>query len=161
MSSIATELELLRQDFQAELDSTDARLHSEPPKPMIRILLKVSWRLVGDRPWSYELGRELRSFCDRIGKILRLRTVPINSLGCHVGVGSDGRLVPCSRTRGRMLDTRKFLQQGEYRSRADEEIFLTGWNAGAKWADGNRHFCIPDKESGRLACMEPPARTRF
>ncbi len=152
-----TESKLSPQDYQAESDALDGRFCSErPQESTTRLLLRACWRLGVLRPWSYAVGQELRSCFVRIGTILRLRTVPINSLGPQFGIDSStGRLTVCSRTRGRRLDTHKFLNTG-YRSPSDLEIYLTGWNAGARWCDRNEHLCTPDKESGLLACMEPP-----
>lgn len=145
------------QDYQAESDSLDARLSNEHlPASMIQRLLRVFLRWGIVRPWFCEVGLELRSCFDRIATLWRLRTVPINSLGPQYGIdSSSGRLTLCTRTRGRRLDTHKFLQVG-HRSPADLEVYLAGWNAGAKWADGNQRSCTPDKQSGLFACMESP-----
>jgi hypothetical protein len=149
------------RDYQAESDVLDGRLSSEHQQGstiqrLSRALL--SWGVV--RPWFFESVRELRGCIARIETLWRLRTVPINSLGPQFGIDSStGRLTVCSRTRGRRLDTHKFLCSG-YRSPGDLEIYLTGWNAGAKWCDDNEHLCTPDKESGLFACMEPPVVTR-
>jgi len=154
-----TDLKSSSHDCQAESSLLDGRFRNEhPPKPTTQLLLKVCWRL-GVPKWVFELGYEGHSFLSRIRRLLHLRTVPINSLGPQYGVDATQHIVVCSRTRGRISDTRRFLQTG-YRSPSDLEIFLTGWNAGARWCEGNAHFCTSDKETGLLACMEPPARTR-
>jgi transposase len=52
-----TASKLSPQDYQAESDSMDARLHNDPLKPTTRILLRVL-RHLGVRPWFYEVGQE-------------------------------------------------------------------------------------------------------
>jgi hypothetical protein len=149
------------QDYQAESDALDGRLSSEHRQAsMTQRLLRALLRSGVVRPWFCESMYEVRTCIARIGTLWRLRTVPINCLGPQFGIDSStGRLTLCTRTRGRRLDTHKFLQVG-HRSPADLEVYLAGWNAGAKWEGENGHFCTPDKESGLFACMEPPARTR-
>jgi len=159
-TTINSEPKLLPRDYQAESDALDGRLSSErQPVSMMQRLLRAGLRSGALRPWFCEAGQEVYSCLCRIRLLLHLRTVPRNDLGLHFGVASSGHLVPCTRTHGRRLDTHKFLQTG-CRSPVDLEIFLAGWNAGAKWCDDNPHVCIPDRESGLYACMEPPARTR-
>ena len=144
---------------QVESGSEDDCFCSERRlRPMTRLLLKAAHALCVPA-WVFELALEGHSFLSRTRLLLRLQTVPINCLGPDYGIDSAGRVVPCSRTRGRIADIRKF-QRTVYLSPADLDIYLAGWNAGAKWADGNEHSCTQDKDSGLLTCMEPPHVTR-
>jgi hypothetical protein len=121
------------------------------PTPKNQIALRVGRRL-GVPQWVFECGREFRCFLCRIGMLVKLRTVPLVDLGPQFGEDSNGRLIACSRTRGRSADIQSFQNTG-YRSPADLEIYLAGWNAGAIWADCNPHSCTVDKNVGQPSCM--------
>lgn len=147
------------KQHRAEYESLDGRVCSEPPQASTTQLLSRVLRNLGCPTWVYEFQSEFWCFLLRSRNVWRQRKAPTVGveLGHHAGVDASGRLVPCTRTLGRRVDTHKFQNSG-YRSLADLAIFLEGWNAGAKWSDDNPHFCTPDKESGLFACMPPETR---
>lgn len=122
--------------------------------------LSVIRRFLFSHEWGAELLHECRNFLHRSSTLLKLRTVALADLGPHAGRDSNGHLVLCSRTRGRIQDSRKLLECQPWATREDLVIFLIGWNAGAAWADRIPHTCTPDKdkpaELQQLPCMRPP-----
>lgn len=141
-----------------EAPLSGAPVDSEPRlRPMIRILLRVG-RMLGFRPWVYEVLLEVRSCVLRSRTLIKLRTIPLCDLGPQFGVDTTGHLVVCSRTRGRRTDIHRFQSTDCLRTRTDLEIYLAGWNAGAKWCDDNPHSYIPPKGADRSPCMVPLLR---
>lgn len=112
-------------------------------------------RVLFSREWVAELLCEFRNYLHRSSTLLRLRTVALADLGPHVGRDSNGRLIPCSRTHGRMQDLQKFHECRPWIAREDMEIFLIGWNAGAAWSESNPHNCTPSKGKSFAPCMRP------
>jgi hypothetical protein len=152
-------LDLFEQRRLTESELLDALADTEwKPASKISLLQQVCWRL--RCPWLIcELALETRSYLHRIGTLIWLRTFPINCLGPPFGVDDTGRLVPCTRTRGRRLGIHKFQNTDLWASPADMEVFLAGWNAAARWCELYPHICSPDKETGCLPCS-PPAVAR-
>ncbi len=151
---------LTESELQDALRGTEQTLESTTA-----ILPLVCWWL-GCPSWIYELIRETRSYLHRIGTLIRLRTVPRLHLGSAFGLDDSGRLATCTRTQGRRLGIHKFHKIDYSASLADLEVFLAGWNAGARWRDLYRHACYRpevcdrDKGDSRLSCMSPLAVVR-
>jgi hypothetical protein len=131
-----------------------------PPVPRNQTLGRVlgTLRVPG---WVCELGREFRTFLHRSGTLIRLRKVPLCDLGPHFGEDSSGHLTICTRTRGRRWDTHRFQRLNSWSSLGDLEIFLAGWNAGARWCDESPHSCCCTSRNAvgqvdQLPCMSAP-----
>jgi hypothetical protein len=127
-------------------------------------LRSVIRRLLSSREWVAELLREFCSFLYRSTILLRTRSVAVADLGPHAGRDASGRLVPCSRTRGRIQDVQKFRGCRSWVTLEHLEIYLIGWNAGAAWADRNPHACTLDRDiPGKTLqppCMSAPVSAR-
>lgn len=89
-------------------------------------------------PWPVAYGFlcELRSFLHRI---LSLRTLYENGLdlGPLVEPREHETKMPCDRTRGRMLGTQRLRKEREWVSLGDLQVFLEGWEQGARWASSH------------------------
>jgi hypothetical protein len=134
-------------------------LGNEPNKTSISLWpLSLVRRVLLSHAWVAELLSECRSFLHRSSTLLKKRSVALVDLGPHVGRDASGHLVLCSRTRGRILDLRKFQKSRPWESLEGLDIFLAGWTAGAAWSDDNPHSCTPDRDT--LACMRPHDLTR-
>ena len=74
------------------------------------------------------------------------------SLGVVLGPGFERlptqHLVPCKRTRARILDIQSMHAQWPWASMVDLQIFLAGWEKGAEWAgreNDNSDSCTEPK----------------
>lgn len=140
---------------------SDAHLGSEHLSVSKSPLLEKVCVWLSCPSWVCELAREIHSFLYRSRTLIRLRTVPLNSLGPQFGVDATGRVVTCTRTLGRRLDTHKFQSRYCHSSPADLEMFLAGWNAGARWCDEHSHQCVQRNGADSLPCMTlPPDRVK-
>ncbi len=104
-------------------------------------------RWVLRQAWAREVLRELRSFVRCSRTLLALRTVPLIDLGPESGIDqASGRLIECSRTRGRTIDIRRFHAEHPGATLAQTSLYLEGWNRGAEWAAGNPDSCTPHSD---------------
>jgi len=83
---------------------------------------------------------ETRSLVPRI--LFRLKK-NLDSCGVDLGTSHQthpsGHPVPSTRTRARIHDTQCMLSNHPWATLVDLEIFLEGWEKGARWADPETH----------------------
>jgi len=102
-----------------------------------RWLSRATARLSFEHPLVCEFVRELRTFALRSKTLLFQRSIALADMGPVAGTNGSGVPIYCSRTHGRMQDITKFLAVRPLASQEDRNLFLAGWNYGARWADDN------------------------
>jgi hypothetical protein len=93
-----------------------------------------------------EIAHEFRNFVRRSGTLLTTKQQYYTGsfgpdLGPAFGTDSNGHLVRCTRTLGRIQDIQTFLQSTSGATQIDGETFLVGWDRGAEWAASQQHSC--------------------
>ena len=143
---------LTESELRNALLGTEAVPVSTPPL-LVAVCLRLScpW-------WVCEVAQEVHTFLSRIQTLVWLRTIPLLGLGPAMGQDAIGRLVICTRTCGRRLGIHSFQNTHCQSSLADQEIFLAGWMAAARWCDLYPHVCVSHNGADLTPCMSIPPR---
>jgi|SRR5882724_4986411 len=109
-------------------------------------------------PLAYEFARLFRTFLHHSRILWWQGSIALADMGPDVGLDGNRSLVDCTRTHGRIADTRAIWSSNQWMSGEDLQLFLAGWNAGARWSDRHKHSCTTQKVNVLLhACL--PAAT--
>jgi hypothetical protein len=113
---------------------TRGRSHiSALARSLISRVRRAAFRWASPSPIAYGFLCELRSFLHRT---LSLRTLYESGVdvGNFLEPHEHGSQTICDRTRGRMLSTRRLRKDREWSSMGDVQVYLQGWEEGARWA---------------------------
>jgi hypothetical protein len=97
-----------------------------------------------------ECLQDIRTACYRIGqRIDKLPWPLLLDVGPGCQLESNGNWVPNMRTHSCMKDMQRYESRFPMATRFDWEMFVTGWQAGAEWREGNLFATNVDHVSNR------------